>query len=312
MKKREFLQTTHITNFIGGLIIMTKKIHYLGPKDTYTEQATKMVAEKIEEKPELLEKSSLEAVAKGVASDKGAIGVMAYYNYLEGLIQECLDLIYENNLRIVGLQRLPIVFSLGMHKQNQNMKEIYSHPKALAQCSDWLWQNYAGSKQVATPSTAAAAKIVAEIQSGFAIANTQALKRSGLEIIAENIGNRKGGRTNSTDFYIVSSEENQEYDPAKQYLSMIAITPHMDKPGLLAEILGQVAYHNLNNAKIHSRPAISKVIIPGTEPQMFYLEITAHQKSEDMVRCIDSLKYKMTPKGRDVEVVRVLGSYEKP
>jgi hypothetical protein len=31
-----------------------------------------------------------------------------------------------------------------------------------------------------------------------------------------------------------------------------------------------------------------------------------------MKHCIDTLRCKLAPKGKDVEVVRVLGSYEKP
>ena len=73
----------------------------------------------------------------------------------------------------------------------------------------------------------------------------------------------------------------------------------------------QIAYYGLNNAKIHSRPALDNVEMD-LEPQMFYLEIMNHKDSEDFKRCIDSLKYKLTPKRKDVEVVRVLGSYERP
>ncbi|MEM5798267.1 MAG: prephenate dehydratase domain-containing protein [Candidatus Aenigmatarchaeota archaeon] len=289
-----------------------KKIGYLGPENTYTGQATKMLAEKIKEETELVEMVSLQAVATSVASCEVDMGVMAYYNYLEGLVQECLDLIYENDLKINAMQRLPIILSIGAHRENTNEGEVYSHPKALAQCSEWLWRYYRNSKQIPVTSTAAAAKKVAEMKSGLAIASSEALKNYGLRIIAEDIGNKKNRRTNFTDFYLVARENWQEYDPSKRYLTMVAITPHMDKPGLLAEILQQIAYHNLNLAKIHSRPALDDVEIEGLEPQMFYLEIMEHQANTDLVRCIDSLKYKLTPKGRDIEVVRVLGSYEMP
>ena len=289
-----------------------KKISYLGPKNTYTGQATRTLAERIKEDTELVDSVSLEAVARSVALQEADMGVMAYYNYLEGLVQECLDLIYENNLRINGMLRLPIVLSIGAHIESSGEDEVYSHPKALAQCSEWLWKNYRESKQIPATSTAAAAQKVRETGSGLAIASSEALGGYGLKIISEDIGNKKHGRTNFTDFYLVARENGQEYDEARRYLTMVAIIPHVDKPGLLAEILQQVAYHNLNNAKIHSRPALDNVAIEGLEPQMFYLEITDHQDSIDMRKCIDSLKYKLAPKGRDIEVIRVLGSYERP
>ena len=90
---------------------------------------------------------------------------------------------------------------------------------------------------------------------------------------------------------------------------MIAITPHFDQAGLLAGILQQVSFHGLNNAKIHSRPAIDDVPIRGMEPQMFYLEIMCRMDNPDFRRCIDSLRYKLGPGGKRAEVVRILGSY---
>jgi len=289
-----------------------KKISYLGPKNSYTGQATKMLAERIREETELVDLVSLQAVANSVASLDADMGVMACYNYLEGLVQECLDLIYENDLRINRMQRLPIVLSIGAYKENTSKGEVYSHPKALAQCSEWLWSHYKDSEQIPVTSTAAAAERVAETRSGLAIASSGVLEKCGLKIVAEDIGNKKHGRTNFTDFYLVARENGQEYDETKRYLTMVAITPYVDKPGLLAEILQQVTYHNLNNAKIHSRPALDDIVIDTLEPQMFYLEIMDHQASTDLRRCIDSLRYKLTPKGRDVETVRILGSYERP
>ena len=132
-------------------------------------------------------------------------------------------------------------------------------------------------------------------------------------MIAEDIGNRRSGRRNFTDFYLLAEHNSVEYDPCKEYLTMVAITPHYDEPGLLAGILNQVAWHGLNNAKIHSRPALDDTAIGDElEPQMFYLEVIAHKDSPNLVRCVESLRYKLTPQSRDVETVRVLGSYEKP
>ena len=290
------------------------KIYYLGPNGTYSETAAKEMLKGVKIDIEFAPVVSLEAVVKSVVSSGTDMGVVAYYNYLEGLVQECLDLIYENNLRIIRAKRIPIVLSLGSCGNGNG--DVYSHPKALAQCSEYLWKNYPGKKQIPTTSTAAAAKIVSETNTGLAIASSEALKEYGkhtnLEIIAEDIGNKKNRRLNFTDFYLVAKENNMRCEKGKEYMTMVAIIPHTDEIGLLAGMLTQVAYHGINNAKIHSRPALDNVESGNGEPQMFYLEMMCHKDSEDFRRCIDSLKYKLTPKGKDVEVVRVLGSYEKP
>ena len=334
------------------------KISYLGPKNTYTEQAATLLAEKIQGEVELVEEHSLESIAKSVSSKETEKGVLPHYNYLEGLVQESLDLIYENGLFINDLQRLLIELSAGVSRSNnEDAVAVYSHPKALAQCSDWLWEKYGDIEKIPMDSTAAAARHVAKTGSGIAISNYPALKENGLEIMGRDIGNEKNNRSNFTDFYLVSRErENGKIgsaeavyaamnDPAvagmgissvpypinpmnlasieteegadrgENYLTMLAITPHHDEAGLLAGILNQVAYYNLNIAKIHSRPALDdfseEEYGKDLEPQMFYLEIMTHQDNEDFKRCVDSLEYKLG-KDLEVEIARVLGSYEKP
>lgn len=290
------------------------KIFYLGPTDTFSEKAAQLLASKVDGEPELTPLASIGAVAKSVtAAEQGNnhFAVVPYYNYLEGLVQECVDLVYENNLFMIGAQRVPIAFCIGMHPNNKDFTKIYSHSKALAQCSDYIWEHFPDSLELPVSSTSEGSNLVTKNQSGLAISSKAALGRNNLKIIAEDIGNKRHGRSNFTDFYLLSKVPVEHYDPQFDYLTMIAVTPHLDRAGLLAEILGQIAYHGLNNAKIHSRPAIDEVTMD-VEPQMFYLEIMCHKSNPDFKRCIDSLRYRLTPKGKDVEVVRVLGSYRRP
>jgi len=44
---------------------------------------------------------------------------------------------------------------------------------------------------------------------------------------------------------------------------------------------------------------------------MFYLEINAHQRDDRFQECMQSLYNGLNPQSKDIEVVRVLGSYEK-
>ena len=290
------------------------RLTYLGPRFSYSEKAAMKLASQIKIGLEVLPLVSAQAVAYSLVSkdrEKADFAVLPYYNFLDGLVQECLDLIYENRLFIIGSQRIPIELSLGQPPNAETDHTIYSHPKALAQCSEYLWQNYPKFRQVATSSTSGAAKLVGNEGKGLAISAKDALLNYGLEIVGENVGNKRHGKTNFTDFYVLATTDNDSYDPDLNYFTMIAVTPHMDRAGLLSEILGQIAFYGLNNAKIHSRPAIDEVLTD-VEPQMFYLEIMAHKKNENFKRCIDSLKYRLAPKGKNVEVVRVLGSYPRP
>ena len=289
------------------------RISYLGPAGTYSEKAALKLSESMhgcELSPEL----SLESVAKKVHSGSSGLGVMAYYNHLEGLVQECLDIIYENKLQIVGMQRVPITFSIASYPGSRDSSAVYSHPKALAQCSAWLLANCPDSRQIAVESTAAGAIKVMESKAGLAIASKNALEECNLSIVAEDISNRRHGSSNFTDFYLVSKDGlHPEPVMGKDYLTMVAITPHFDKVGLLAGILQQTAWHELNNAKIHSRPAIDDVRIEDNlEPQMFYLELRCHMSSKRFNEFTKSIENGLNPGRKSIEVVRILGSYENP
>ena len=294
---------------------MNNHIAYLGPHLSYSEKAAQLFSAQLNSEQNLHPYPSAQAVVQSLKkqdSKKIDLAVLPYYNYLDGLVQECLDLIYENRLYIIGSQRVSISLSIGKLKNFPARNTIYSHPKALAQCSEYLWNHHPNSKQIPKASTSNAANFIGSGKEGYAIANKEALLHYQLEICAEDIGNKRHGRKNFTDFYLLQSTEDQcPFDPRLTYYTMVVITPQVDREGLLSEILGQVAFYGLNNAKIHSRPAIDKVFIE-VEPQMFYLEIMAYKEDEDFKRCVDALQYRLTPRGKNIEVVRVLGSYPKP
>ena len=270
-------------------------------------------AKRFPQAPELVPLASLEAVAKslrGTSAERTDYAVMACYNFLEGLVQECLDLIYENKLSILGSQRIPIEFAIGCAPGNIEFQKVFSHPKALAQCSDYL-RPLSQGRAVPAASTAVGAKTVSESKSGLAIASKSALTEFGLEILGENIGNRRHEKVNFTDFYLVGTEDRPAMGADAEFLTMIAVTPRTDRLGLLAEILGQVAYHDLNIAKIHSRPALEEVASE-VEPQMFYLEIMCHRDAARVPAVCGLLALQVHPAGTSAEVVRVLGTYPKP
>jgi len=276
------------------------KIAYLGPKGTFTEDAAKMAAKRFGG-AELVHRESIEAVARSVAGMEAELGVMACYNYLEGLVQECLDLIYENNLKIVGAERVYVKFLIGMKNGNADFGRVYSHPKALAQCSNYLFQNYPDARQIPVASTSKAIEECAN-NGGLAIAKKKAFKN--IAVLAEDVGNKKHGRKNFTDFYVVARDYCNE--SPENPLTMIAVTPRIDRPRLLHDLLGRIG---LNIEKIHSRPAIDEVNLGSNgEPQMFYLELASHMESDAFKKCIEEIE----ALERGSITIRILGSYKMP
>ena len=231
--------------------------------------------------------------------------MLPYYNFLEGLIQESLDLIVEHGLVIADACRLLISFAVAGWPEGENI--VYSHHKALAQCSDFLRKRFPEARLEPVASTADAAGIVAQRRAGCAIAG-EALENAGLPLLARDIANQRHGKANFTEFLLLGREgaANPLPHPPDLLRTMVAIAPDFDEPGLLAIILGQFAFHRINIAKIHSRP----LFLAGagdTEPQMFYLELMCPLDSPALALCAESLRHRF---GRG-ESVRLLGQFPR-
>lgn len=183
-----------------------------GKAHTYSEKAAEILAAKIKADVRLLPQGSLEEVARTLADGEADLAVMAGYNLLAGPVKKSQDLIYDNDFYIIAAQRLRIELSIATWPGNTDCSKVYSHEMAFAQCSQYLSENYPDIEQVPAESTAAGAVKVAETRSGLVIAHIDALQENGLEVIAQDIGNKVDGRKNFTDFYLVSAEENLRWE----------------------------------------------------------------------------------------------------
>lgn len=278
-------------------------IHYLGPIKTFSEEAATRFSDAQSER---IPQPSFEAIAQAVANHDTDRGVLPYYNYLEGLVQESLDLIYEYQLHVSNFQRVPITLSIGGPTPELTGKEVYSHPKALAQCSDFLREHLPDAVLTPVSSTAEAARRAQETGEGLAIARATALQENQLHVLHDDVGNRKHGRANFTDFLLVSRVEASP--PTSPARTILAVTPRSDRIGLLADILSSLRFFGVNIAKIHSRPAIDQVATD-VEPQMFYLELLCNSSEEPFRRCLDTLNFRFEQVESSGVGLRVLGAF---
>ncbi len=271
-------------------------LYYLGPPGTFTHQAAKGFAKtsKIALQPT---NNTLEIVERLRSSKRTEYGILPYYNHLAGLVQETLDQIFQHNLQIIGLKRLPISFLAGGFERTQ---KIYSHAKSLQQTSHWINKYYPQAELITVASNAQAVQLVKKQQQGIAIAGKQAFSNSKLRIIAEKIENQK---ENFTEFYNITNQQTkpQQHDNR----TMIAISPNFDQPGLLANILNQISYYDINLAKIHSRPAINKHY---QGAQMFYIEMQCHPNANNLKQLIQAIEYRLGTKSK--HSIKILGSYK--
>ncbi|PMP98150.1 MAG: prephenate dehydratase, partial [Thermodesulfobacterium geofontis] len=173
--------------------------------------------------------------------------------------------------------------SISHHLMNQtgrieDIKKIFSHPQAIAQCRKWLRKKLPSVPIETVPSTALAAKWAAVDESVGAIASLVAAKLYHLQIVAKNIEDIKG---NSTRFWIIGKTEVEPTGNDKTSL-LFSVA---DRPGALFDVLKCFAVRKINLTKIESRPSKD-------EPwkYVFFLDCEGHIKDEKIQSCLEEMQ----------------------
>ncbi len=238
------------------------KIAIQGEKGCFHEMAARQYFSN--EDVEIVPCSTFDITLNSVKEGRAALAMMAIENARSGSILYNYSLIRESGLHILGEHNLRIVQNL-MALPGQTMKDIRqirSHPIALAQCMIFLNQ-YPEITLVEADDTASSARLIAEgrLKNTAAIASRSAAEIYGLEIIAEGIETFK---KNYTRFLVIGSHDTGNQTGNK--MSVCFATDHM--PGSLARVLVKLAEMDVNLSKIQSVPRLN-----GEWEYMFYLDL---------------------------------------
>ena len=191
-------------------------------------------------------KDAMEAISDGRAD----FAVLPIENSSAGIVSENYDLLVEYDNYIVGEQIIHIQHALlGLEEANmEDIKSVYSHPQALMQCNEFLYEN-SGWDKISIKNTAMAAKKVKEDgdKTQTAIASTLTAEIYGLKILNDNISNSEN---NATRFIIVSNRKICQADSNK--ISICFEVAH--ESGSLYHMLSHFIYNHINMTNIQSRP----------------------------------------------------------
>ena len=191
-------------------------------------------------------------VFDAVTSGQATYGVIPVENALAGSLQENADLLREYSCWICAEYYCPVALHLLGKGTRDEVRLVFSHPKAFEQCSKFLERN-PQIQAVAWSDTARAAQHVAnqDDPSLAALASDQAGSVYGLPVLERCVQNHK---LNATRFIAISA---QPIDcPNATKCSLIVMLPHL--PGSLAGFLSELATLGLNVTRIESRPIIGK------------------------------------------------------
>ncbi|MGI9862200.1 prephenate dehydratase [Moorella naiadis] len=226
-----------------------KGIAYLGPQGTYSHEAATIWG-RLTGQDLFLACPDLPEVLAAVRDSRAVAAVLPVENSIEGAVNLTLDLILETpELQVTGEVVLPIHHCLISRAGNlAAIKEVWSHPQALAQCRHYLAQNLPGVAIKPTTSTAAAASQAQQRPDLAAIASTFAAGLYQVPLVATEIEDYPD---NKTRFWILGQGTPKLPGPYKTSLVVAAVA---NRPGSLYAILKDFAEAGINLTRIESRP----------------------------------------------------------
>ena len=222
-------------------------------------------------------------------------GMMAIENSIAGSLMYNYTLLNESNLKISGEVYLRIKHNLLAipGQKIADIKEVYSHPMAIAQCREFF-KKYPHIKLIEDVDTALSAKMIRDNQmkGAGAIASSLAAEMYEMETLANGIETNK---RNFTRFLVLNKNDQQIQELPKK-VSICFSTPH--KVGSLHSVLGALVGNHANMTKIQSVPIL------GSEWQYRFFVDFVLEHPVLFSKTMDDLK-------RLTKGLKILGTYDK-
>lgn len=236
--------------------------------------------------------STLKQVFRTVENGSVLYGVVPVENSVEGSVSQTYDLLLQSFLKINGEIKIRVshcLLALPGTKSN-DIRRVYSHPQALAQCQAFL----ESLQVIAEPTydTAGSAKLIKEknLHDAAAIASERAASLYGLDILHRNI---EDVPENHTRFFVIGIDDAERTGEDKT--SIVFGTKHT--PGSLHKALSELATRGINLTKIESRP------IRGRPWEYhFYVDFEGHNADPSCSQALQALSKSAT-------FLKILGSY---
>jgi prephenate dehydratase len=272
---------------------MGKKISFQGVEGAYSHLAVQEFFPESEPVP----CKTFEIAISKAESEQVDFAMIPIENSAAGRVADIHRLLPKSDLHINYEHFQRVEHKLLIHPESkiENIKKIISHEQALAQCSNKIQE--LDFDILIGADTAGSAKNISEnkVLDTAAIASSLAADIYTLKIVDESFANSKN---NITRFYVMSKDENKDYDPQKKYISSFLFAVN-NTPGSLFKVMGGFATNNVNMIKLESYNYGANFVI--TE---FYCEIEGHPDQENTKLALEDMNHYCSK-------VRKLGVFEK-
>lgn len=272
---------------------MSKKISFQGVEGAYSHLAVQEFFPNAEAVP----CKTFELAIAAAESGDVDYAMIPIENSAAGRVADIHRLLPKSDLHINFEHFQKVEHKLLIHPETEQaqIKKIISHEQALAQCSDKI--QHLDYDILIGADTAGSAKYISEqkILDTAAIASSLAAKIYGLKIIDESFANSSN---NITRFYVMSKNENKEFNLDQTYISSFLFSVN-NTPGSLFKVMGGFATNNVNMIKLESYNYGADFVIT-----QFYCEIEGHPEQKNTKFALDDMYHYCSK-------VRKLGVFEK-
>ncbi len=255
---------------------------------------SQIAADRMLTSPNIMYFGSFEGVFAAVDKGLCKYGVLPVENSTAGSVNKIYDLMMKYNFYIVKGLRLKVDHNLMVNPgvKKSDIKEIFSHEQAIAQCSEYLKQFGDEVKITVCENTAMAAQMVA--QSGrtdaAALSSRFCADLYGLKMLEKAVQDRDN---NYTRFICISKD--LQILPGADKTSVMMVISH--KPGELYKILSKFYMLGINLTKLESRPISERDF-----EFMFYFDLETSVYSDKFIHLMSELNDRC-------EEFKYLGSY---
>jgi chorismate mutase/prephenate dehydratase len=264
-------------------------VAFLGPRGTFSEEAA---IKHFGGSAGKVAAGSIDEVFRKVEAGSAGYGVVPVENSTDGAVGRTLDLLLDTSLKICGEIALPVHQCLLARRDGttEDLSKIYSHAQSLAQCHNWLDQNFPRAVRVPVVSNAEAARLASTETGAGAIASRAAAELYGLDMLASNIEDEPN---NTTRFLVIAAHDAAPSGRDKTSLVMSAA----NRPGAVHALLSPLAQHGVSMTRLESRPSRT-----GLWEYVFFVDIEGHQEDPNVARALEGLRSLAA-------FLKILGSY---
>ena len=268
-----------------------KRVAFQGERGAFSEMAAvRFFGNSID----LLTCKSFQQVCQKVTDREADYGILPVENSQTGSINKVHDLLLDESLFAVGEVILKVEHCLIVKEGTdfRDIKKIYSHPQALAQCEGYFSGNLPSCQIIPVYDTAGSVKMIKESddEKTAAIASQYAADLYHMKILKSGI---QDNQSNHTRFFIVSPNLSKESRNNKTSIIFAVISV----PGAIYKCLKELAIRDINLSRLESRPSKRELW-----EYVFYLDFEKGLEEKEAKEAIESMK-------KNTTFLKIIGTY---